>query len=130
MSKGTYQVTEPQTPEPIPPGMYPAKLVKWEEKDTGQYGHYLRLEFEITDGKQAGTKRSFIASAKLTKGKNSETTSKLFQAVTSLLAREPQPNEEISFKDLLKTKCQILVEDRPGSEEGWQDITKIMPVKN
>ena len=49
-SSGTYTVSEGKGAEPIDAGVYPAKFVKWEEEKEGQYGPYLRLEFEITDG--------------------------------------------------------------------------------
>ena len=126
MAKGVFKVKEPEVPEPIPVGMYPAKFVSWEEK-TGEFGDYIRLEFEITDGEYAETKRSLIASSKLTRGKTKETTSKLLRSIIGLLGREPESDEEISLDKLLETECQILVEDRPGDEEGWQDITKVMP---
>lgn len=129
MADGVYTVTEPAVPEPIPVGMYPAKFIAWEEKTDGVHGPYVRMEFEITSGDYEDTKRSLIASSKLTKGKTQETTSKLFRTITGLLGREPKPDEKISLNDLLETECQILVEDRPGDEEGWQDITKVMPAK-
>lgn len=122
-----FKVKEPEAPESIPVGIYPAKFISWEEKTNGEFGDYVRLEFEITDGEYAETKRSQIASSKLTKGKTQETTSKLYRAVTGLLGREPEADEEISLDDLVGTECQILIEDRPGDEEGWQDITKVMP---
>ena len=124
--KGVFKVKEPEVPEPIPVGMYPAKFVSWEAK-SGEYGDYIRLEFEITDGEYAETKRSLIASSKLTRGKTQETTSKLLRSLTGLLGREPETDEEVSLDDLLEKECQILIEDRPGDEEGWQDITKVMP---
>lgn len=129
MADGVYTVKEAEVPEPIPVGVYPAKLISWEEKDDGSYGPYTRLEFEITEGDYAGTTRTLIASSKLTKGKNQKTTSKLFQVITGLLGHEPKKDEKVTLNDLLETECQILVEDRPGDEEGWQDITKVMPAK-
>jgi hypothetical protein len=129
MAKGKYTVKEAQAPEPIPVGVYQAKLAGFEEKDGGEYGAFIRLDFEIVEGEHKGTRRTHIASAKLTKGKTSETTSKLFRAVTALMGREPGSDEEVSLEELVGSECQILVEDRPGSEEGWQDITKIMPAK-
>ena len=129
MADGVYTVKEPEAPEPIPVGMYPAKFVAWDEKTDGAHGPYVRLEFEITEGEHKGTKRNLICSSKLTKGKTQETTSKLFRTVGGLLGREPKPSEEISLKGLLDTDGQILVEDRPGDDEGWQDITKVMPAK-
>ena len=129
MADGVYTVKEPEAPEPIPVGMYPAKFIAWDEKSDGAHGPYVRLEFEITEGDHEGTKRNLIASSKLTKGKTQETTSKLFRTVAGLLGREPKPSEEVSLQDLLETECQILVEDRAGDDEGWQDITKVMPAK-
>ena len=130
MAKGTFRVKEPEAPEPIPVGVYKAKLVSWEEKEGEQFGPYVRLEFEISEGEQKGTKRSHIASSKLTKGRTAETTSKLFRAVTALMGKEPAPDEEVVLEDLVGSDCQILVEDRQGSDEGWQDITKVMPAKS
>lgn len=129
MADGIYVVTEHEAPEPIPVGMYPAKLASWEEKTDGAHGPYIRLEFEITEGEYAKTKRSLIASSKLSKGKTVETTSKLFKTITGLLGREPQPNEKVSLTDLVGTECQILVEDGTGDKKDWQDISKVMPVK-
>lgn len=129
MSSGEFTVKEPTAPEPIEVGVYQAKFVGWEEKTDGVHGPYVRLEFEITEGDHAGTKRNLIASSKLTKGKTQETTSKLFRTITGLLGREPKPNEKVSLNDLLETECQILVENRPGDVEGWQDISKVMPAK-
>ena len=130
MSDGKFTVKEPQAPEPIPVGVYQAKLVSFEEKSGGQFGDYVRLEFEITEGEQKGTKRSYLASAKLTKGKNSKTTSKLFRAVSALMGKDPEPDDEVSLQELVDKKCQILVEDRSGNKEGWQDITQVMPAKS
>ena len=129
MADGVYTVKEPEAPEPIPVGMYPAKFIAWDEKTDGVHGPYVRLEFEITEGDHNGTKRNLICSSKLTKGKTQETTSKLFRTITGLLGREPKQNETVGLKDLEGTQCQILVEDRPGDGEGWQDITKVMPAK-
>ena len=129
MPDGVYTVTEPAAPEPIPVGIYPAKFVAWEEKTDGKHGPYVRLEFEITEGEFKSTKRNLICSSKLTKGTTQETTSKLFRTITGLLGREPNPDEKIKLDDLLDSDCQILVEDRPGDKEGWQDITKVMPAK-
>ncbi len=129
MAEGKFTVKEPQAPEPIPVGVYPAKFTGWEHKEEGKYGSYVLLEFEINSGEQEGTKRSLAASAKLTKGKTPDTSSKLFRIVTALLGREPSPSEEVDLEELVETNCQILVEDRPGDEQGWQDISKVMPAK-
>lgn len=130
MASGIYTVKESESPEPIPVGIYSAKFADWEEKDDGQYGPYVRLEFEITSGEQKGTKRSLVASTKLKKGKDQKTTSKLFKIVSSLLGKEPSTEEKVSLKELVGTKCQIMIEDREGDEEGWQDITKVLPAKD
>lgn len=127
MPKKVFKVKEAEIPEPIPVGFYPAKLASWEEKEGGEFGDYVRLEFEIVDGEYSGITRSLIASSKLTKGKTQETTSKLFRAITGLLGREPKADEEISLDALVEAECQILVEDRSGDKEGWQDITKVLP---
>lgn len=128
MSSGTYTVSEGKGAEPIDAGVYPAKFVGWEEKDEGQYGPYLRLEFEIVDGDYEGIKRSIVASTKLTKGKKSKHTSKLFTIVTTLMGREPKAGEDISLKDLVGSECQIVAEAPPEDEDGWQEI-RILPSK-
>lgn len=128
MPNGQFTVKEPTAPEQIPVGIYDARFVSWEEKE-GNKGNYVRLEFAITKGEYTDTLRSLLAGSKLTKGKTQETTSKLFRTITGLLGREPKPNENISLDDLVGTDCKILVENKPGSEEGWQDITKVMPAK-
>lgn len=129
MAKGVFTVKETEVPEPIPVGMYNAKLKSWEQEDGGQYGPYVRLIFEITDGEHAGTERNLIASAKVSKGKTKKTTSKLFRTITGISGSDPKPEETVSLDDLVDKECQILVEDRPDDEEGWQDITKVMPIK-
>lgn len=130
MSDGIYIVKEPEAPEPIPVGMYPAKFVSWEEKTDGQHGPYVRLEFEITDGDYAKTKRSLIASSKLSKGKTQKTTSNLFKAISGLMGREPQPNEKVSLKELVGTECQILVEDGWGIRKTGKTFPKLCQPKN
>ena len=128
MADGTYTTKESQAAEKIDAGVYPATFTGWEENKDGQYGPYVRLELEISEGEYKGVKRSLVASTKLTKGTTSKTTSKLFGVVTVLLGREPKPGEDISLKDLEGAKCQIIAEAPPEDEDGWQDI-KIIPVK-
>ena len=125
---GTYTVSEGKGVEPIDAGVYPAKLVSWEEKNDGQYGPYVRMEFEVTSGDYKGVKRSIVASTKLTKGKKGKHTSKLFTIVTALLGREPKSGEDISLKDLEGDGCQIIAEAPPEGEDEWQEI-KIIPAK-
>jgi len=120
---------EAAIPEPIDVGIYKAKLVSWEERENPQYGDYIRMEFEITTGEYKGTLRSLVASKKLTKGKTIETTSKLWKVVTGLRGLEPEKGEQVVLDDLVGTECQILIEDKVGSE-GWQEISKVLPAKD
>lgn len=129
MSNGIYKVKEAEVPEPIPVGMYAAKFERWEEKTDGNFGAYVLLEFGITEGNYKDTKRTLIASSKVTKGKTQETTSKLYHAVTGLLGREPNPDEEVKLDQLVGKDCMILVENRAGDKEGWQDITRVLPAQ-
>lgn len=124
-SKGVFVVKTAQAPEPIEVGMYQAKFISWDEKDEGQYGPYIRLDFEITGPTNEGVKRNLVASRKLTRGKSADTSSKLFKVVQALLGREPGEDEQVSLDDLIGTECQILVEDKPGSSEGWQEIASV-----
>ena len=116
-------VKEPEGPEPIPVGVYKAK-VDSVEHGSGQYGDYAKFLFEVIDGPQKGAKRSAIASMKLTKGGKP---SKLFQYVSVLLGKEPNTNTQINLTELVGKKCQILVDDKPGDEDGWQTVSKVMP---
>ena len=130
-SKGVFVVKAAQAPEPEPieVGVYDAKFVSWDEKDEGQYGPYIRLDFEITGPTNEGVKRNLVASRKLTRGKSTDTSSKLFKVVQALLGREPGEDEEVSLDDLIGTQCQILVEDKPGNKEGWQEISSVLKAK-
>lgn len=119
----TLTVQESSVPEPIPVGVYKAKLTEI-EKGEGEYGTFLKLKFEITDGEHKGTERSTIAKLTLRKGKKN---SKLFDIVTALLGTQPETEQEISFNDLVGKACQILVKNRPGDAEGWQIISEVMP---
>ncbi len=46
------------------------------------------------------------------------------------MGKDPEPDDEVSLQELVDKKCQILVEDRSGNKEGWQDITQVMPAKS
>jgi len=127
--QGILIAKEASAPEPIEVGVYKAKLVGWEEKENAQFGPYIRMEFEITSGENKGVTRSLIASRKLTKGKTTETTSRLWKVISGLRGNEPEKGEQVSLEELVGTECQILVEDRAGSD-GWQEISKVLPAKN
>jgi hypothetical protein len=128
-TQGILIAQEAAVPEPIEVGMYKAKLVSWEEHENPQYGDYVRMEFEIVSGESEGTLRSLVASKKLTKGKTTETTSKLWKVVTGLRGSEPEKGEQVVLDDLVGTECQILIEDKAGSD-GWQEISKVLPIKS
>lgn len=119
----TLTVQESSVPEPIPVGVYKAKLTEI-EKGEGEYGTFLKLKFEITDGEHKGTERSTIAKLTLRKGKKN---SKLFDIVIALLGTQPETEQEISFNDLVDKPCQILVKNKLGDTEGWQIISEVMP---
>jgi len=119
----TLTVQESSIPEPIPVGVYKAKLTEI-DKGEGEYGTFLKLKFEITDGDHKGTERSTIAKITLRKGKKN---SKLFDIVTALIGVQPETEQEISFNDLVGKACQILVKNKPGDTEGWQIISEVMP---
>jgi hypothetical protein len=120
----TLTVKEAAMPEPIPVGVYPAKLTDI-EKGEGEFGMYLKLKFTITDGEHKDTERSTIAKLTLTKG--SKRNSKLYDIVTALSGKAPETEKEVSFNSLLNKECQILVKDKPGDKEGWQIISEVMP---
>lgn len=124
------KVKEAEAPEPIPVGMYQAKLTDIEKQEEGLYGDYVRLKFEIIEGDYKGVERKLICSFKLTKGKNRETNSKLFNTLTGLLGKEPEKDTEIELETLVGTECQIFVEDKE-EKDGivWQDVTKVLPAR-
>jgi len=127
--QGVLTAQEAAVPEPIDVGVYNATFVGWEQRENPQFGDYIRMEFEIASGEYKGTLRSLIASKKLTKGKTTETTSKLWKVVAGLRGSEPEKGEQVVLDDLVGTECQILVEDKAGSE-GWQEISKVLPAKS
>lgn len=125
------KVKEAEAPEPIPVGVYKAKLAGVEKEEEGIYGDYVRLKFEIAEGDYKGTERTQICSLKLTKGKNRETNSKLFNTLTGLLGKEPEKDAEIDLENLIGTECQIFVEDKEEKAGVvWQDITRVIPAKD
>lgn len=127
--QGILIAQEAAIPEPIEVGVYNARFTKWEERENPQFGNYIRMEFEIVSGQYKGTVRSLVASKKLTKGKTVDTTSKLWKVVTSLRGSEPAKGEQVILDELISKECQILVEDKIGSE-GWQEISKVLPAKS
>ena len=119
-------VTETQAPDPIPEGLYKA-AVKAVEEGSGEYGDYLKFNFEITEGKQKGVERNLIASKKLSKSTNGKS-SKLYGIVKALNKESLEQGAEVIFDDLVGKTCQILVKD--GKEvDGvmFQTITEVMP---
>ena len=121
----TLTVKEAAVPEPIPVGVYPAKLIDVEQGE-GEFGEYLKLKFVITGGEKKGVERTTIASLMLVKGKK---TSKLYDIVTALLGKQPETDQTINFKELLDKECQILVKNKPGDTEGGQIILEVMAKK-
>ncbi len=117
-----------EAPAPIPEGVYKAALVEVLE-DTGDFGDYLKLTFEITDGEQEGTTRTMIASKKFSKskGRNAKA-SKLYDVVKALTKIEPDEGQELDVEDLIGKPCQIFIKD--GKEKDgivFQEISAVMP---
>lgn len=120
------KVIEAQAPEPIPEGLYLAKVADITE-GVGEYGEYLRFVFEITDGEYIGITRNEIASKKLSKTRSGKT-SKLYGFVKSLTGREPEPGSVVDIAGLIDKPCQILVKD-DKEVEGimYQRIESVLP---
>jgi hypothetical protein len=119
----TLTVKEARTPEPIPVGVYPARLAAVEEGQNG-YGSFLKLTFAITAGEYRDVERSTIAKVNLIRGTKN---SKLYNIIAALLGREPPVDQNIHLNDLVGAACQILIKNKPGSAEGWQIIAEVMP---
>jgi len=119
----TLTVKTTSAPEPIPTGVYQAKLSDL-EKSEGDFGPYLKLTFHITDGDYKDTERTTIASMKLSTGAKN---TKLYDIVAALMGKSPETSTEIDLGALVGKPCQILVKDKPGDKDGWQMISEVMP---
>lgn len=122
----TVKETEPQVPVPV--GLYQA-VVKEIVEGTGNYGDYLKVVFEITEGENQGVARTAIASKKLSKSKSGKT-SKLYNFVKALTKAEPKTGDVLDIEDLIGKTCQIFIEDGEPSEDGtvFQEVTKVVPL--
>lgn len=114
------EVKQAAAPTPIPEGLYLAKFTGLDGGE-GLYGPWVKLEFEIVEGKHAGTKRSVVASAKLTGGKKP---SKLYTLTKSMLGKEPEGT--VDYEQLIGNTYNVLVETDQKSDGEWQNVTKIM----
>lgn len=119
----TLTVKTTSAPEPIPTGVYQARLSEL-EKSEGDFGPYLKLTFLITEGKYKDTERTTIASMKLSTGAKN---TKLYDIVTALMGESPETSTEVDLSLLADKPCQILVKDKPGDKDGWQIISEVMP---
>lgn len=123
------EVIEASAPEPIPEGMYAAKVSDITE-GSGDYGDYLRFSFEITEGEYIGVTRNEIASKKLSRTKNGNV-SKLFGFVKSLSGKTPESGTVIDIAKLIGKPCQILVkDDREVDGIMYQKIHSVLPPQN
>ena len=121
----TLTVKEAEAPEPIPEGVYKAKLKDIEE-GTGEYGDYVKFTFEIAEGEYKGITRNSVASKKISKTSSGKA-SKLYDYVKALTKTTPITGEDIDLESLIGKECQIIVKD--GTEKDgitYQTITAVM----
>ena len=119
-------VKEAEIPEPIPEGVYKAK-VKEIGEGSGEFGDYIKFTFEITEGEKKGVTRTAIASKKLSRSTSGKT-SKLYDFVKALTKAEPSANETLDIEGLVGKACQIIVKN--GKEKDgviFQNSSTIMP---
>ncbi|CAN5119207.1 hypothetical protein BH09PAT1_BH09PAT1_3990 [soil metagenome] len=125
MSKIT--VTESEAMKPVPEGLYQAAIVEVKE-DSGEFGPYVKVTFEIVKGEYKGIIKMMVASLKMSKSKTGKN-SKLYDLVKAATKVEPDTGEEFDTDSLIGKVCQILVKN--GKEmEGvlYQDIKDVMPL--
>lgn len=126
MTINSIPVNESDGSKPIPEGLYKA-FVKEIKEGTGEFGDYVKIALEITEGEYEGVIKTMIASLKLSKSKNGKN-SKLFDVVKAVLKTEPKPGESLDLTELIGKTCHILVVD--GKEidgNKYQNVGKILP---
>ncbi len=117
-------VKENEPPKPIPEGTYKAIVKSLDEKE-GQFGEYVRLEFEISDGEYKGTLRTTVASKKFSLSKTGRN-SKLYDLLGGFFKDKIASGETLNLNEVIGKKCQILVEN--GKETDgivWQNVGKV-----
>jgi len=121
------KVTEAETQEPIPEGLYKATAISIDE-GTGNFGDYLKFRFEIIEGEEKGKTRTLVASKKI-KVSQSGKTSKLYNIVKALTKEEPVINDDLDVEKLKGKPCQIIVKN--GTTKNgitYQNVTDVMPL--
>lgn len=124
MSDINVVVKENEPPKPIPEGTYKAVVKSLEEKE-GQFGKYVKIEFEITEGENKGTLRSAVASKKFSLSKSGKN-SKLYNLLGGFFKDKIASGETIRLNEVIGKKCQILIVN--GKEvDGivWQNVGKV-----
>lgn len=118
------KVKKPAEIKPIASDIYQATL-KAIAEDSGDYGDYVRLDFEISDGVNKGEIRSIIASKKLTRGPKGS--SKLLQIIEALTGKEYPYEDEADLESLIGLGGRIFV-DPPVTKDGmvYQRVSKVM----
>ncbi len=117
-------VKENEPPKPIPEGTYKAIVKSLEEKE-GQFGEYVKIEFEISDGEHKGTLRTAVASKKFSLSKTGRN-SKLYDLLGGFFKDKIASGETLNLNEVIGKKCQVLVEN--GKEiDGivWQNVGKV-----
>lgn len=111
--------------KPIPADLYSAKMSGY-KLDTGNFGDFVKLEFEIISGTYAGTKRMVVASKKFTRG--SKGSSKLLEIFEVLTGKKLSQEDEIDLDEMTGKTCRIVV-DEPLMKDGmpFQKVSKVLP---
>lgn len=111
--------------DPIPADIYQAVLADINE-GIGQYGNYLRLGFEITNGVYKGTKRSLLTSDRLRRTPNGK--SKLLKILETLEGGEIEDFLDLNIEGFLGKRCRIILQE-PTIKDGitYQNISEVIP---
>jgi len=118
-------VTGPVEITPIPADVYPAQVIGY-SFDSGTFGDYVKLEFEITTGTYSGTKRLLIASKKATKG--AKGSSKFLEAIETITGKKYKKTDEIDIDEILNKPCRIVLEEPIKKDDLLiQKIGKVLP---
>jgi len=110
----------------VPEGLYQAK-VKEIKENTGEFGPYVKLAFDITEGEFNGTTKTLVASLKMTRNKSGKN-SKLYDAAKAILKEEPKTGDSLDLNNLIGKTCQILIiNGKLLDGVQYQDISKVLP---
>ncbi len=104
--------------EPLPPGLYVAKLLDIESRESGN-GEYRRWSWEILEGPYAGCKVYANTST------NFGPQAKARQWVENILGRELEAGERIDIKDLGGGRHHLMVENVKRDGRTFDNVSAV-----